>query len=91
MRFHIPIENIHLEGILSQNFDICLSFSFMKKNHEKIKIFSFFDIKIKLAPISTFLRHSSLQMNVSNMLVKFENDQLQIKRAILDKKIKVEK
>ena len=30
-------------------------------------------------------------MNVSNMLVKFEKDQLHIELAILDQKIKVEK
>ena len=37
------------------------------------------------------LRQGSLQTNVSNTLVKFEKDQLHIKRAVLDKKIKVEK
>ena len=30
MEFHIPTENIHLEGTVSQIFDIFLRFYFMK-------------------------------------------------------------
>ena len=30
MKLHLPMENIHLEGTVSRNFDICPSFYSMK-------------------------------------------------------------
>ena len=58
MKFHIPTENIHLEGTVSQIFDIGPRFYFMKSRKiimkKIIKIFPFFDIKIKLRPILKF-------------------------------------
>ena len=58
MTFHILIENIHLEGTVSQILDIGPSSYFMKSRKiimkKKIKIFPFFDIKIKLGPILKF-------------------------------------
>ena len=37
------------------------------------------------------LRHGSLQMNVINMLVKFQSDKRHIKQEIFDQKLKVKK
>ena len=61
------VENIHLEVTVSQNFDICLSFSFMTKNG---KIFSIFH-KIKTRTYFKILRHGSLQINVFYRYVKW--------------------
>ena len=30
--FLVTVDDIHIEGTVSQNFDICLSFCFMSKN-----------------------------------------------------------
>ena len=90
MKFHIPTENIHLEGTMCQIFDIGLGFYFMKsrkiimKNNKNLP---FFGHKNKLKPILRFLRHSSLRMNVMSMLVNFQND----KQEILEQKLEVRK
>ena len=66
-------------------------------NLEKIIIISFFKssrflIKKNITrTLIKVLRHGSLQMNIINMLLNFENDQCKIKREILDQTIKVKK
>ena len=39
IQFFVSIDDIHLEGIMSQNFDLCLSFCFMSKNGELFNYF----------------------------------------------------
>ena len=34
MKFLVSVDDIHLEGTVSQNFDLCLSFCFMSKKGE---------------------------------------------------------
>ena len=56
IKFRILIEYIHMEGTVSQTFNIGPSFDFMKSRNiimkKIVKIFPFFDIKSELRPIS---------------------------------------
>ena len=94
MKFHIPIENIHLEGTLSQNVDICPSFFFMIyrkiiiKNNKNLPVFCH---KNETRTYINILRNGSLQMDVINILLNFENNGCHINREILDQKLKVKK
>ena len=80
---------------MSQIFYIGPRFYFMKSRKKKLKIFiknlPTFSQKKKSKAYFKILRHGSLQMNVINMLVDFQNDKCHIRREILDQKLKVKK
>ena len=40
VQFCVAVDDIHLEGTVSQNFDLCLSFCFMSKNGQLFNYFS---------------------------------------------------
>ena len=56
-----------------------------------MKILPVFGHKNETRTHIEILRHGFLQRNVMNMIIKFYKNQCNIKREILDQKIKVEK
>ena len=74
LKVYQHVYNIHLEGTVSQNFEIGLSFFLCKKTGRFLLFFHNYFFRFHLKKSRTYienLRHSSLQMNVLCRYVKF--------------------
>ena len=76
LKFWLHVPSIHVEGTVSQIFDLGLSSYFMSKNGQLFDYLSeyFFQnfIKKRTRTCIKILRHSSLHSNVFNTSVKFQ-------------------
>ena len=98
LKFLLHVGETHMEGSVSQNFNIGLSFcfivtriSFFERKLKKIQKLPVFCYKIKTKTLIKILRHSSLDMNVSLTCSKGGAFGTNIKREMHVQKIKVKK